>query len=377
MRLMCWDMDIVHRYDIHLTDADYWSRLGADICFNPHFKEYLDFSRSLWSQCPAPVDLPMRPENMPYYRGPHLIFPPTDTPNTPEVAKATYCPTLISTIALTFSTGMDHLSNVPVHFGKFKMVTPLSAHLSTNDEFPCLAQQILFFNWAVYSFGGGHFVSTIQSQNLPFRIALACDQVESGRALFHEFTSCPHVFGNRKELLNHILALGDSPLIHGYSIHLLQFKDSKTTATFWKLQSTIVSQLRSLWDLQMIVAIILLNHDKKCVKPIILLLKRLGWVTSLSNICFPDIGDGVAGECRILTFIHNSCGSTGKALDLMILPRVPPWLFDASIWESFNKPEHSVSWARTTRTFVARIFNTAPGILHHHHHSHPGSRYVE
>ncbi len=40
-------MDIVHRNDIHLTNTDYWSPLGVDICFNPHFKAYLDFSRSL------------------------------------------------------------------------------------------------------------------------------------------------------------------------------------------------------------------------------------------------------------------------------------------------------------------------------------------
>ncbi len=62
MRLMCWDMDIVHRNDIHLTNTDYWSRLGMDICFDPHFKEYLDFSRSLQSWYPAPVALPMCPK---------------------------------------------------------------------------------------------------------------------------------------------------------------------------------------------------------------------------------------------------------------------------------------------------------------------------
>jgi hypothetical protein len=43
MHLMFWDVDIVHRHDIHLTDADYWSQLGADICFDPLFKSYLDF----------------------------------------------------------------------------------------------------------------------------------------------------------------------------------------------------------------------------------------------------------------------------------------------------------------------------------------------
>jgi hypothetical protein len=89
-------------------------------------------------------------------------------PDTPKVGEATYCHILISSVALTFGTGMDYLLNVPVRFGKFKTVTPLSAHLSTNNKFPCLAQQVLFFNWAVYSFGGRHFASTIRLQNLPF-----------------------------------------------------------------------------------------------------------------------------------------------------------------------------------------------------------------
>ncbi len=38
---MCWDMTIINRNDVHLVDADYWSRLGEDICFDPHFRAYL------------------------------------------------------------------------------------------------------------------------------------------------------------------------------------------------------------------------------------------------------------------------------------------------------------------------------------------------
>jgi hypothetical protein len=45
MHLMCWDIDVVHRNNIHLTDANYWSRLGADIYFDPLFKSYLNFDR--------------------------------------------------------------------------------------------------------------------------------------------------------------------------------------------------------------------------------------------------------------------------------------------------------------------------------------------
>ncbi len=35
MHLMCWDVDIVHRPDVKLVDADYWARLGVDIIYDP------------------------------------------------------------------------------------------------------------------------------------------------------------------------------------------------------------------------------------------------------------------------------------------------------------------------------------------------------
>jgi hypothetical protein len=52
------------------VDADYWSRLGANIDFDPLFRDYLDYMAKLRKSHPAPTDLPMHPENMPYYSGP-------------------------------------------------------------------------------------------------------------------------------------------------------------------------------------------------------------------------------------------------------------------------------------------------------------------
>ena len=41
MRLMCWDMDIVHCSGPNLGDADYWSHLGVDVdvCFDPLLRD--------------------------------------------------------------------------------------------------------------------------------------------------------------------------------------------------------------------------------------------------------------------------------------------------------------------------------------------------
>jgi hypothetical protein len=58
MRLICWDVTIIDRNDMQLTNTDYWSHLGEDICFDPHFREYLQFNRNLRATSPAPMEFP-------------------------------------------------------------------------------------------------------------------------------------------------------------------------------------------------------------------------------------------------------------------------------------------------------------------------------
>ena len=72
MRLMCWDINIVHQPDVELIDADCWSQLGFDLNFDPLYRKYLELTRQTRQSNPAPTDLPMHPENMPYYRGPRI-----------------------------------------------------------------------------------------------------------------------------------------------------------------------------------------------------------------------------------------------------------------------------------------------------------------
>jgi hypothetical protein len=62
-------------------------------------------------------------------------------------------------------------------------------------------------------------------------------------------------------MLDYIRGSGDTSQIHGDLIHSLCFKDSKTTSTFWQLQGTIVTQLQALHDFQVVVAIVLSDHD--------------------------------------------------------------------------------------------------------------------
>ncbi len=183
MRMMGWDVDIVHRANDFLVDADYWSRLDADLCYDPSFKDYLHIVSALWSAHPAPSTLPMRPEHMPYYRGPRIrngdAAPPDDdnagpSPDPADQPDSDSC-TPSATVHRSTVTSLP-LSIVPVCFGTSADTCPNgSSAAKYNAEFPALAFRVTHFAWALYSFNSGHFLSSIVERNLPFIVTLACD----------------------------------------------------------------------------------------------------------------------------------------------------------------------------------------------------------
>ena len=364
MCLMGWDVDIIHRNDNYLVDADYWSRLGADLCFDPLFKKYLELNKSFRSLNPAPSSLPMLPENMPYFRGPRITSTSADSSDN------AHCQAIVSTLLVDNCHGLSHLSNTPIHFGEFEKVFPSSARSANNDDIPCYAQQILQFNWAVYSFNGGHFASTTKSRNLPFHVKLACDPYESGRSLFQEFTSCKQIFSSVTDLLNHIRASGDTSVIHGYLIHSNRYQTSETTSKFWQLQTSIISQLRLVRSLSIVVAVVHPDNDGRSIKTFSSNLKSNGWVVSSADVSYPDFGDSITGSCRLILGIHSSCAASVEPLLLKHPPAVPPRPLARFLWEPFNRPEHSISLARDDPNFVnqdgPKMTVTSPMSTPHH-----------
>ncbi len=159
MCLMCWDVDIVHRPDSELVDVDYWSCLGANINFNPLFRDYLDYTAKLGKSHPAPTDLPMHPQNMPYYRGPR-VQPVTKTS---DANNALHIQSILTDIIMLNGTGQTFLSNVPVLFGHAALLrqTSTQPRALLNSEIASYAFQAMSFCWAVYLFSNGHFSSTI------------------------------------------------------------------------------------------------------------------------------------------------------------------------------------------------------------------------
>ena len=186
-------------------------------------------------------------------------------------------------------------------------------------------------------------------------MALACDTYEFGCALFKEFSHCPHVFNSGNDLLHHIRSSGDSSQIHGYLIHSLRFKDSDTTATFWQVQTTIIAQLRCLRNLQVFVAIVIPDHEGRCVKLFIRQLKTSGWcISTFDDVFFPDHGNTVSGRCNIVIGVHSSCSSTVAPIDLKPSPPIQPQRLCLFLWEPFNRTEHLVSLARDYEDFICQ-----------------------
>jgi hypothetical protein len=103
MGLMGWEVHIVYRNNHYITDADYWSHLGIDLCFDLLFKTYIDLTHTLCLKNPPSTSFPMKPENMPYYREPRLLPASEDNQNT----EVMYCQTIVSTVMVDNSHGLN------------------------------------------------------------------------------------------------------------------------------------------------------------------------------------------------------------------------------------------------------------------------------
>jgi hypothetical protein len=131
IRLIGWDVEIVHRFSGFLTDADYWLCLDANPCYNLLFCTYLCMCANLRSSHPPPKDLPMLPEHMPYYRGPHIVAMPKDAPQPTAISDAIAASTMAAIVLLGTSTCS---SNHPIKFGAFPSTIPNAMEIDSRKS---------------------------------------------------------------------------------------------------------------------------------------------------------------------------------------------------------------------------------------------------
>ena len=220
---------------------------------------------------------------MPYYRGPQVKKASSDI----DKADLLHIQSLLSELIVSEGGGHNTLSNRPVRFELHQTSIPdtcLKARTLLNSEFARYAHETTNYDWAVFSFSNGHFSSTIETRNLPFTIRLACDTTKRERSLFNEFAPTATVFSLRNNLLNHIRASGKQSIISGYLVNSNQFQNSEVTGKFWKLQLSIIAQLRLIRSLSVILAIVIQDHDGRCVKMFIKGLEAAHWIVKSREV---------------------------------------------------------------------------------------------
>jgi hypothetical protein len=125
-----------------------------------------------------------------------------------------------------------------------------------------------------------------------------------------------------------------------------------TTLKFWQIQATIITQLQSLRNLQVVVAVIIPDHDGKCLRSFQCTLQNAGWILSAHDgVSFIGTGDSVAGTCNLILGVHSSCMPTVDPIELKPPPPVRPQPIGHYLWEPFNHPGHSVCLARNNDDF--------------------------
>ncbi len=213
---------------------------------------------------------------------------------------------------------------------------------------------------------------------------MACNPYKSGRSLFQEFTSCQQIFGTAKDMLNHVHALVDTSVIHGYMIHSPRFQNSNTTTIFRQVQAAIILDLRLIRLPSIIVATVHPEHDDRSVKTFSTNLKSKGWILSSMDVHYSDLGNTIAGGCPLITAVHLSCASTVEPLQLKRPPLVPPRPLGKFIWEPFNQKEHAILMAWDNKDFAKQdtglqtstpaITSDGPaGVLVRYHLHHPNT----
>jgi hypothetical protein len=88
-----------HCNNISLTNVNYFSQLGANLCFNPLLKEYFQQAHIFCLCSPAPAEMTIAPEFQPYFRGPHINSPKSQ-PLPQGLAMHANVPTIPATTSL-------------------------------------------------------------------------------------------------------------------------------------------------------------------------------------------------------------------------------------------------------------------------------------
>ena len=195
IRIMMMHVDIVHRNARHVAGADYGSREGGDLWFDPLISEHNAFPATLRKNNAAPMG-PMLPQNMPGYRASRKY-------------KSDITPIDISTHSLfIFSPkgqpSHSYLSIYPSVFGlhtKSPKEHALPTWRASNSDLSEAEYKCVRIPWMTYGMSCGHFLSTIKTEGFLYDVILAADPDTRGRDMLRQYSDFPRIVDGLDEFL--------------------------------------------------------------------------------------------------------------------------------------------------------------------------------
>jgi hypothetical protein len=252
---------------------------------------------------------------------------------------------------------MQYLSNWPVSFGEYSSestsIISTTVRSLYNSNLTAAAWSLSCFDWAVYGFNSGHFISSIRLFGLPFAIILASDEYAHSRSLFTELYACTGpILGGCRALLDHIKASRITLKLSGYLVHSRRYDSTEPTSQFWQLQAAIVLQLRLTCLLSIVIA-----NSRAVSLQFINTLKSDGWLISDQMIQYSTFGETLADGCRLIVGVHLHTEEKCTPMVVVAPSPTPTNRLSSYLWALFNQPEITLSYSRDNKSFNNHAFN--------------------
>ena len=380
MGLNLMHVDIIHRNAKWIIDADYMSRHGGSLWFDPLLAEYDAFAFQQRKRFCPPMG-PIVPSNMPDYRGPRNSNKPKsavlyygvvatindELPTLPDNADSIIDDVLIeddAELSVAFSTlhativdnhnnGFECLSVVPVYFERHipTQAHPTIPHLNlSNGALPQVAYSSGRFSWICYGFNSGHFSAAIRSQVLPFDIIAAADSSSVGRAMFHEIDHCPRVFDSAHQLMSFI-ASANKFQVDGYLINSPRDLAYESHYAYWSLHLSIILECQRRRLLQVFVAHVHPSMANSVTNKFSKTLRENGWLLTTLDAAYYDFGDSIDGSSRFILGVHSHTQRNATKLFVPAPPHCVPLKLADFIYTDFNRPEYVVAYGQSAPAF--------------------------
>jgi hypothetical protein len=342
LELLSYWFTIAIRPGRMMEDANYFSRLGEDLHIDPLLKDYLSFSRQIYTTHPADKG-EITPDNLPGRRR-------TKKPKLDE-----YNPSTINLANIVLDGDYDDVifeHHLPTELDPTLKQVPIVFH-STTEVQPKSEQQFAYIgeiaqrlnstSWMLYEPKFGHLLQSSRQLALHFEATVAIESDATCRDFLQTYWEIPSICNTLDEAITQLSSTFKHSSIQAYYASISEDLATHDQKTFFHMQHTLFDLLRTTAQLQLAVFEFRNNIDSEVLELFESKLKSHGWWTSTQSIDFEEHSDQVGGSATFLFAFNDEFYPLSHMATIHIpsSPRIPN-AFQPAIYEPFNTSSFSI-----------------------------------